>query len=157
MLSLQPQVTRAGRIVGFTVAAALGLWAPGTRTEEPDPHAHHHPQAAGAQPTDRLRHQRHPALAFRRLPDDTDGRLLLFSHFTLMLLRARRPLLPTDEAADLITLARDIADKVLTPIVDAHEKAESYPEGVFAELGAAGLRSLSPPAEWGGRGQSFEV
>ena len=41
-------------------------------------------------------------------------------------------LLPTEEAADLIVLVRDIADKVLTPIVDAHEKAESYPEGVFA-------------------------
>ena len=38
-------------------------------------------------------------------------------------------LLPTAEAADLVSLARDIADKVLTPIVDAHEKAESYPEG----------------------------
>ena len=66
-------------------------------------------------------------------------------------------LLPTDEAADLIVLARDIADKVLTPIVDAHEKAESYPEGVFAQLGAAGLLSLPQPQEWGGGGQPFEV
>ncbi len=56
-------------------------------------------------------------------------------------------LLPTDETADLITLARDIADTVLTPIVDAHKKAESYPEGVFAQLGAAGLLSLPQPAE----------
>ena len=52
-------------------------------------------------------------------------------------------LLPTEEAADLIVLARNVADKVLTPIVDGHEKAESYPEGVFAQLGAAGLLSLS--------------
>jgi alkylation response protein AidB-like acyl-CoA dehydrogenase len=66
-------------------------------------------------------------------------------------------LLPTAEAADLISLARDIADKVLTPIVDAHEKAESYPEGVFAQLGAAGLLSLPQPEEWGGGGQPFEV
>jgi alkylation response protein AidB-like acyl-CoA dehydrogenase len=66
-------------------------------------------------------------------------------------------LLPTHEAADLMILARDIADKVLTPIVDAHEKAESYPEGVFAQLGAAGLLSLPQPEEWGGGGQPFEV
>jgi alkylation response protein AidB-like acyl-CoA dehydrogenase len=66
-------------------------------------------------------------------------------------------LLPTAEAADLVSLARDIADKVLTPIVDAHEKAESYPEGVFAQLGAAGLLSLPQPEEWGGGAQSFEV
>ena len=66
-------------------------------------------------------------------------------------------LLPTDEAADLIVLAREIADKALTPIVDAHEKAESYPEGVFPKLGAAGLLSLPQPVEWGGGGQPFEV
>jgi alkylation response protein AidB-like acyl-CoA dehydrogenase len=66
-------------------------------------------------------------------------------------------LLPTEEAADLITLARDVADKVLAPIVDVHEKAETYPEGVFAQLGAAGLLSLPQPEEWGGGGQRFEV
>jgi alkylation response protein AidB-like acyl-CoA dehydrogenase len=66
-------------------------------------------------------------------------------------------LLPTDEAAELIALTRDIADKVLDPIVDAHEKAETYPEGVFAQLGAAGLLSLPQPEEWGGGGQPYEV
>jgi len=66
-------------------------------------------------------------------------------------------LLPTEEAADLIVLARNVADKVLTPIVDGHEKAESYPDGVFAQLGAAGLLSLPQPEEWGGGGQPFEV
>ena len=59
-------------------------------------------------------------------------------------------LLPTEEAADLIVLARNVADKVLTPIVDGHEKAETYPEGVFAQLGAAGLLSLPQPEEWSG-------
>ena len=39
-------------------------------------------------------------------------------------------LLPTDEARDLIALTRDVADKVLAPIADAHEKSETYPEGV---------------------------
>src|ERR1700682_1070891 len=66
-------------------------------------------------------------------------------------------LLPSQEAEDLIDLHRDIADKVLAPIVDVHEKAETYPEGVFAQLGAAGLLSLPQPEEWGGGGQPFEV
>ncbi|BBX32921.1 acyl-CoA dehydrogenase [Mycolicibacterium mageritense DSM 44476 = CIP 104973] len=66
-------------------------------------------------------------------------------------------LLPSDEARELIALTRDIADKVLDPIVDEHEKAETYPEGVFAQLGAAGLLSLPQPEEWGGGGQPYEV
>ena len=66
-------------------------------------------------------------------------------------------LLPDDDAADLITLTRDIADKLLIPIVDEHERTETYPEGVFAQLGQAGLLSLPQPEEWGGGGQSYEV
>jgi alkylation response protein AidB-like acyl-CoA dehydrogenase len=66
-------------------------------------------------------------------------------------------LLPTAEARELIQLTRDIADKVLAPIVDEHEKSETYPEGVFATLGAAGLLSLPYPEEWGGGGQPYEV
>jgi alkylation response protein AidB-like acyl-CoA dehydrogenase len=66
-------------------------------------------------------------------------------------------LLPSQDAEDLIALTRDIADKVLDPIVDAHEKAETYPDGVFAQLGAAGLLSLPQPEEWGGGGQPYEV
>src|SRR5712672_4321175 len=66
-------------------------------------------------------------------------------------------LLPSDDAVDLIALTRDICDKVLDPIVDAHEKAETYPEGVFAQFGAAGLLSLPQPEEWGGGGQPYEV
>jgi alkylation response protein AidB-like acyl-CoA dehydrogenase len=66
-------------------------------------------------------------------------------------------LLPSQEAEDLIALTRDLADKVLDPIVDAHEKAETYPEGVFAQLGAAGLLSLPQPVQWGGGGVPYEV
>jgi alkylation response protein AidB-like acyl-CoA dehydrogenase len=66
-------------------------------------------------------------------------------------------ILPSEDADDLIALTRDIADKLLDPIVDAHEKSETYPDGVFAQLGAAGLLSLSQPEEWGGAGQPFEV
>lgn len=66
-------------------------------------------------------------------------------------------LLPSQEAHELIELTREIADKVLDPIVDAHEKAETYPEGVFGQLGAAGLLSLPQSEDWGGGGQPYEV
>ena len=62
-------------------------------------------------------------------------------------------ILPSEEAADLIALTREVADKVLDPIVDEHERSERYPDGVFAQLGAAGLLSLPQPEEWGGAGQ----
>ncbi|EXG81730.1 acyl-CoA dehydrogenase family protein [Cryptosporangium arvum] len=66
-------------------------------------------------------------------------------------------LLPSTEAADLIELTRDIADKELAPRVDAHERAETYPDGLFATLGAAGLLGLPYPEEFGGGGQPYEV
>ncbi|OBC01212.1 acyl-CoA dehydrogenase [Mycobacterium sp. 852013-50091_SCH5140682] len=66
-------------------------------------------------------------------------------------------LLPSDESRELIALTCDIADKVLDPIVDEHERDEKYPEGVFAQLGQAGLLSLPQPEEWGGGGQPYEV
>ncbi|MBI5341335.1 MAG: acyl-CoA dehydrogenase family protein [Mycolicibacterium rufum] len=66
-------------------------------------------------------------------------------------------LLPTDEAHELIELARQISDKVLDPIVDRHERDETYPDGVFATLGEAGLLSLPYPEGWGGGGQPYEV
>ncbi|BBX71800.1 acyl-CoA dehydrogenase family protein [Mycolicibacterium psychrotolerans] len=66
-------------------------------------------------------------------------------------------LLPSDEAHELIELARQISDKVLDPIVDRHERDETYPDGVFATLGEAGLLSLPYPEDFGGGGQPYEV
>ncbi|MEB3065092.1 acyl-CoA dehydrogenase family protein [[Mycobacterium] zoologicum] len=66
-------------------------------------------------------------------------------------------LLPSDEAHDLIQLARDLGDKLLVPLVDLHEKAETYPEHVFAALGEAGILSLPFPQQWGGGDQPYEV
>ncbi len=66
-------------------------------------------------------------------------------------------LLPTQEAADLLALVRDIADKELAPRVDEHERSETYPEGLFATLGEAGLLGLPYPEEHGGGAQPYEV
>lgn len=66
-------------------------------------------------------------------------------------------LLPSDEAHALIQLARDLGDKLLAPLVDVHEKAETYPEHVFAALGEAGILSLPYPQQWGGGDQPYEV
>ncbi|GAA4924634.1 alkylation response protein AidB-like acyl-CoA dehydrogenase [Actinomycetospora succinea] len=66
-------------------------------------------------------------------------------------------LLPTQEAEDLLDLTRDLADKELATRVEEHERAETYPEGLFATLGEAGLLGLPYSEELGGGGQPYEV
>lgn len=66
-------------------------------------------------------------------------------------------LLPTQDAEDLIDLVRAIGAKEMSPFVDAHERAEQYPEGLFATLGQAGLLGLPYSEEFGGGGQPYEV
>jgi alkylation response protein AidB-like acyl-CoA dehydrogenase len=65
--------------------------------------------------------------------------------------------LPTEEAADLLRLTRDIAGKELLPRVAEAEETETFPREVFRLLGRAGLLSLPYPEEYGGGGQPYEV
>src|SRR4051812_26518121 len=66
-------------------------------------------------------------------------------------------LLPTEEAADLIRLTRELASKELAPRVAEAEASETFPREVFRMLGRAGLLGLPYPEEYGGGGQPYEV
>src|SRR5919205_3040489 len=66
-------------------------------------------------------------------------------------------LLPTPEAADLLALTREVADRELATRVEEHERAEIYPEGLFEILGETGLLGLPYPEEYGGGGQPYQV
>src|SRR5680860_1910622 len=65
--------------------------------------------------------------------------------------------LPTDEAADLIHLVRDLVRKELAPRAAEAEATETFPRDVFTTLGRAGLLGLPYPEEYGGGGQPYEV
>ncbi len=65
--------------------------------------------------------------------------------------------LPTQEAADLIALTREIADGELAPQAAAHEREERFPREVFTLLGEAGLLGLPFGEDVGGGGQPYEV
>jgi alkylation response protein AidB-like acyl-CoA dehydrogenase len=66
-------------------------------------------------------------------------------------------LMPSPEAADLIDLARTIADKEMRPRADDAERAGTFPRDVFLTLGRAGLLGLPYPEELGGGGQPYEI
>jgi len=66
-------------------------------------------------------------------------------------------LLPTEEAEELLSLAREIATKELAPqVAEAEERAE-FPEAAYRLLGRSGLLSLPFAEEIGGGGQPYEV
>jgi alkylation response protein AidB-like acyl-CoA dehydrogenase len=65
--------------------------------------------------------------------------------------------MPTDDAADLIELTREICRKDLAPRVDDAERGHEFPEQAFRTLGRAGLLSLPYPEEFGGADQPYEV
>jgi alkylation response protein AidB-like acyl-CoA dehydrogenase len=65
--------------------------------------------------------------------------------------------LPTEETADLLRLARSLADRELAPRVASAEREERFPRDVFRLLGRAGLLALPYPEEYGGGDQPYEV
>ncbi|MCC3650284.1 MULTISPECIES: acyl-CoA dehydrogenase family protein [Streptomyces] len=65
--------------------------------------------------------------------------------------------LPTREAADLIGLTRELAEKELAPRAAEWEANEKFPRDVFRTLGRAGLLGLPYPEDFGGGEQPYEV
>ncbi len=66
-------------------------------------------------------------------------------------------MLPTEQAADLVALTREIAAKELAPLASEYEAASRFPREQFRVLGKAGLLGLPYPERWGGAAQPYEV
>ncbi|MFF8879290.1 acyl-CoA dehydrogenase family protein [Streptomyces flaveolus] len=74
--------------------------------------------------------------------------------------RAPQPVdrqLPTEEARDLISLVRDIAQRGIAPSAAEEEDAGRFPREVFTLLSDSGLLGLPYDAEYGGGEQPYEV
>ncbi|MFG2462312.1 acyl-CoA dehydrogenase family protein [Streptomyces sp. NPDC048523] len=74
--------------------------------------------------------------------------------------RAPQPVdrqLPTDEARELISLVRDIAQHEITPKAAEEEDAGHFPREVFTLLSRTGLLGLPYASEHGGADQPYEV
>jgi hypothetical protein len=65
--------------------------------------------------------------------------------------------LPSEEAYDLLELARQIGDRELAPRAAPFEDRGEFPRDVLRTLGRAGLLALPYPQEYGGGGQPYEV
>jgi len=65
--------------------------------------------------------------------------------------------LPTDEARDLISLVRDIAQREIAPKAAAEEDTGRFPREVFTLLSESGLLGLPYDSEYGGGDQPYEV
>ncbi len=65
--------------------------------------------------------------------------------------------LPSDEAVELISLTRELANKELAPRATAAERDAEFPRDVFLTLGRAGLLSLPYGEEFGGGEQPAET
>ncbi|MEU2781528.1 acyl-CoA dehydrogenase family protein [Streptomyces sp. NPDC007110] len=65
--------------------------------------------------------------------------------------------LPTDEARDLISLVRDIAQREIAPRAAEEEDAGRFPREVFTLLSESGLLGLPYDSEYGGGEQPYEV
>ncbi|MEU6217945.1 acyl-CoA dehydrogenase family protein [Streptomyces sp. NPDC047022] len=74
--------------------------------------------------------------------------------------RAPQPVdrqLPTDEARDLISLVRDIAQNEIAPKAAEEEDAGHFPRDVFRLLSESGLLGLPYDSDYGGGDQPYEV
>ncbi|MFJ1609152.1 acyl-CoA dehydrogenase family protein [Streptomyces sp. NPDC088253] len=74
--------------------------------------------------------------------------------------RAPQPVdrqLPTDEARDLISLVRDIAQREIAPKAAEEEDAGRFPREIFGLLSDSGLLGLPYDSEHGGGDQPYEV
>ncbi|MGC9540956.1 acyl-CoA dehydrogenase family protein [Streptomyces sp. UG1] len=74
--------------------------------------------------------------------------------------RAPQPVdrqLPTDEARDLLSLVRDIAQREIVPKAAEEEDAGRFPREVFTLLSESGLLGLPYDSEHGGGDQPYEV
>ncbi|GAB2811340.1 acyl-CoA dehydrogenase [Streptomyces chlorus] len=65
--------------------------------------------------------------------------------------------LPTDEARDLISLVRDIAQREIAPKAAEEEDAARFPREVFTLLSGSGLLGLPYDSAYGGGDQPYEV
>ncbi|MFB9905198.1 acyl-CoA dehydrogenase family protein [Allokutzneria oryzae] len=65
--------------------------------------------------------------------------------------------LPTEEAAELLVLTREIAQRELAPKAAEAEAAGEFPREAFRTLGRAGLLGLPYPERYDGGGQPYEV
>ncbi|MFE1775442.1 acyl-CoA dehydrogenase family protein [Streptomyces sp. NPDC059008] len=65
--------------------------------------------------------------------------------------------LPTEEARDLLTLVRELAEREVRPTAAEEEDAGRFPRELFRLLSESGLLSLPYDEEFGGGGQPYEV
>ena len=65
--------------------------------------------------------------------------------------------LPTEEAAELLALTRELVREELAPRAAAYEADSRFPREVFRTLGKTGLLGLPYPEEHGGGAQPYEV
>ncbi|MCZ7430226.1 acyl-CoA dehydrogenase family protein [Streptomyces sp. WMMC1477] len=65
--------------------------------------------------------------------------------------------LPTEEARDLLTLVRDLAQREIAPVAAEEEAAGRFPRATFALLSRSGLLGLPYPGAYGGGDQPYEV
>ncbi|NLU76603.1 acyl-CoA dehydrogenase [Streptomyces sp. HNM0575] len=65
--------------------------------------------------------------------------------------------LPTQEARDLLSLVREVAEREIRPRAAEEEAAGRFPREIFTLLSESGLLGLPYSEEFGGGGQPYEV